>query len=77
MPAESSSAIDEAVQLITKEMGEVSPRIRETRERRLTPNPSQQLDVIIANAGICIHQDAEKMTDSAFGAPQLSFTMRC
>ncbi|ORY73431.1 hypothetical protein BCR35DRAFT_307177 [Leucosporidium creatinivorum] len=46
MPAESSSAIDDAVQLITKEMGE--------------------LDVIIANAGICIHQDAEKMTDKEF-----------
>ncbi|SCZ90531.1 BZ3500_MvSof-1268-A1-R1_Chr1-3g02046 [Microbotryum saponariae] len=46
MPADDSKAIDEAVKLITKDLGE--------------------LDVVIANAGICIHQDAEKMTDKEF-----------
>ncbi|KAM0752965.1 NAD(P)-binding protein [Meredithblackwellia eburnea MCA 4105] len=46
MPAEDSKAIDETVQLVTKELGE--------------------LDVIIANAGICLHVDAVDTTDKQF-----------
>ncbi|KAI5481788.1 cytoplasmic protein [Pseudohyphozyma bogoriensis] len=46
MAAESSSEIDAAVALISKEMGEI--------------------DVVIANAGICIHEDAATMTDKQF-----------
>jgi len=46
MPAEDSSAIEETVKLITKEMGE--------------------LDLIVANAGICLHVDAVDTTDKQF-----------
>ncbi|KAM0753129.1 NAD(P)-binding protein [Meredithblackwellia eburnea MCA 4105] len=46
MPAEDSRKIDETVQLVTKEMGEI--------------------DIVIANAGVCYHVDADKTTDKQF-----------
>lgn len=70
MPAEDADAIDETVKKVTAEFGEVSSggvgRVTGRRKRADMFVCHLKLDIVIANAGICTHEDAETMTNKQF-----------